>query len=319
MKKFARIILCISVLLFTIILQSATTSAEISDNVLLKEQPYPPGLQELTLNGQSIFGVFEFDGTRVFLETRRGEMISGARRIMDPTAPLFEIDLRISDENGFPFFIQTGGHGPIDEDWISPLEPFQDENIIVEQEASADNLLNCAAKMIEALSRIEFRSDLIPEHRAAMNILPIIKSAMSADESSDESYEDVQSSSSLAHSIEIWRKNFLFTGNILGDHSGTIAKTIVNGSACQIWSACNHGTCPGSGMAKKCSKTFTNRTGFCQPPPMCSSAYGFLPGQHICNDDSYIQYYRIRNNANPNINGGTCSDNGLRQYAPDCW
>jgi len=320
MKKFGKTFLCVTVLIFIIISQSVAASPGTSENnVLLGKQDCPLGLQELILKDNSIFGIFEFDGTKIFIETRRGEMISGMKRLMDPTAPLFEIDLRLSDENGFPFFIQFGGHGPIDETWLSESELLLNESTFYDQEISVTKLLENTERMIESLNTISFRLSLLPEYHALMNILPLIKSGITPDKSSGESDSSIQTLTTSSQSIEIWKKGAFFNNNVYGDHSGTVAKATYGGSTYQIWSACNHGTCPGSGMTKKCSKTFSNRPGFCQAPPMCISAYGFFPNQHVCNDDSYIQYWRIKNNANPNTIGGTCADSSLRKNAPDCW
>lgn len=148
---------------------------------------------------------------------------------------------------------------------------------------------------------------------------PLIESALVQEVV--EGYEEKTNSDSSAcsdkHYIEIWRKSTA----IIAEHSGTVAKVLgYDGNTYQIWSACNHGTCPGGGgMMKKCTRTFLNRCGFCQASPNCSTSFGYKSGQHVCNDDTYIQYYRIKYNVTPSKTSGTCSDSSLRMHAPDCW
>lgn len=324
MIKIAGIALAVSLLF---IFKSTGTFAEMSRNVMLSENQVPEGLTELYYEGNTLSGTFSFDGTQIFVETRRGSRTPKAVRDTDPNAPQYEVDIRLLDENGVPFFVQVGGHGPIDSSWVSSFDPLlYGAEISTEQrnekEARSQKAFGNATRMIEALRVVKFRRNLVPEYKAILNILPIIESGKMITK-----LEEGNSKSSIGplvssdkHLIEIWKKGAFFGRNIWADHSGTVAKVIFSGGGVyQIWSACNHGACPGSDMSFKCASVFYDRVGFCQAPPMCSTQYGFSNGKHVCNDDTYIQYYRIKYNSDISTIGGTCSDSSLRTKAPDCW
>ncbi len=296
----------------------------LAENVFLEEKIIPSEIKEFSAQGNSLRGIFEVDGRSITIETRRGPLISWIMRMRDFTAPLFEIDVRLLDEDGFPFFVQFGGHGPIDGEWISEAEFFQSEaKIISKQDAITNQQLFANARWaIVSLKSLKFKAEFAPEYDVLVGILPLLETE---EKNSTENFNDELRmnssavSSSDQHYIEIQKKSAFFIGNTFGEHSATLSKAISKSKTYQIWSACNHGSCPGtSGMSKKCSKTFSKRAGFCSSPPMCSTMYGFFSGQHVCNDDSKIQYERIKNNANPSTSEGTCADSSLRINAPNC-
>lgn len=293
---------------------------------------------DLYFSGNSGTSAIKANGTQVIIETRRGKPTSKAMRKSDPTTPLYEIDVRLLDQNRVPFFTQFGGHSPIDSTWDSPFEESYTtmEGLSPNHDNDISKYLGGAKKIIESLNGISNSSIIAngsratPEYDAIKNILPLIEEAITVTkiENSDTQSFMQASASKNSHVVEIWKKGAFSPGNILGEHSGTVAKAISsNGYTYQIWSACNHGACPGSkGMRKSCTKTFLNRAGFCQAPPMCSTPYQFDQKdflnddhRHVCNDDTYIQYYRIKYNSAPSTAGGTCSDNSLRRYAPSCF
>lgn len=256
-------------------------------------------------------GDFKFDGKKIKLETYRGEKI-GIMKELNPSFPEYEIDVRLLDKNGFPFFIQVGGHGPANKDWVSPLGVDLTKSK-EEVRVSAQESFALAKKMINSLEKIKFKDEFNPEYEAITGIKSIL-------ESSGGSGLAKTNSGTVTHIIEIWKKQAFFPGDIIGDHSGTIFKIFDNFVVYQIWCAANHGTAPGApNMSLSCSATFGNRQGLSEAPPMCATSFGIFSGQHICNDDTYIQYQRIRDNINPSTTGGTCSDNTFRRYAPSCW
>lgn len=318
--------IALSAFLSLFIFGSAVVFAELAQQMVLLGNQAPEGLVNLYYEGNALSGTFDFEGSRVFVETRRGSRTPKVVRDTDPNAPQYEIDIRLLDENGIPFFVQVGGHGPVDPNWESSFDPLNYEAGVSaeqrgEREKESKKAFNNAAKMIEVLRAVKFQRNLMPEYRALVNILPLIESGKVITRSEEDGRSGIESLvSSDKHLIEVWKKGAFFGGNIWADHSGTVAKVISsNGGVYQIWSACNHGTCPGSEMSFKCSSVFYNRVGFCQAPPMCSTQYGFSRGKHVCNDDSYIQYYRIKYDSNPSTIDGTCSDSSLRTKAPDCW
>lgn len=288
---------------------------------------------ELSYNSKSrsIFGIFKSDGSQISIETRRGRETSNIMRKADKTTPLYEIDVRLLDRCGRPFFVQVGGHDSIEQSWGSSLDTDFD---LTDEEKTVDSqkTFTIAKKMVMSLMGSKFKKGLMPEYEAIKGILPLIESALAI-----ERFENVESEISknlLAsasctdrHYIAIWKKGAFFPNNQYGDHSGTVFKVISGGCTYMIWSACNHGTCPGTGgMYLKCSTSFPDRCGLSMAPPMCSTPFQWDQsdwwnddGRHVCNDDTYIQYYRIKYNTNPSTTGDTCSDTYLRRYAPSCW
>lgn len=314
--------------LFIVVVLFFIGSTQVCGQTVLSSGQDHDGFVELSHDSksQSIFGVFEADGVQIFIETRRGRETSAIMRKADKSTPLYEIDVRLLDQYRRPFFIQVGGHDSIEQDWNSSLEDFLAEH---EKTVGAQKILAVAKKMVVALKSSRFKKELMPEHEAIKGILPLIESALVV-----ERFEDAESfipklatACNDQHKIEIWKKGAFFPGNQYGDHSGTVLKTITNGCTYTIWSACNHGTCPGTGgMYLACSTSFPNRCGMSIAPPMCSTPLQWDQrdwwnddGRHVCNDDTYIQYYRIKYNANPDTSGGTCSDTFFRRYAPSCW
>lgn len=274
-----------------------------------------------------IHGTYEFDKERIFIEIIRGKEISRILRKYDSSLSLYEIDIRLSDQDGFPFFVQVGGHSPVDDEWRFSFK-YAEGQKFEEVEKRSKRGLFLTKKMIKAFEKVKMRDDLYFEHKAIKEIKNVIESSLTVIDAKSESGLTSASVYTSSHRIEIWSKRAFLPGNILGDHSGTVAKVLnSNGSTYQVWSACNHGTCPGSSdMSLKCAKNFPNRSGFSQLAPMCTSPLQWDQsdwwnddGRHVCNDDTYIQYYRIKYNSNPDTTGGTCSDTTLRQYAPSCW
>lgn len=293
----------------------------------------PAGFVSLTHDGdKTIRGIFEVNGVKLMVETHRGSAIAPIVRKMDPSAPTYEIDIRITDETGFPYFTQFGGHGYDDSPWEKDMD-FRNEVQSEERATKAVQLYGVAESMISSLEKARFTHDLEPERKALMGVLPLIKEAMITEKIEMETTEEtgpLPVTFMDRQSIEIWKKpiTIYVPSSLSGEHSGTVAKAIsAAGCATQIWSACNHGTCPGgTHMTKKCTSTFFNRPGICVASPNCSTPlqwnqrdYWNDDYRHVCNDDTYIQYYRIKNNANPSTSSGTCSDTSLRRWAPDCW
>lgn len=313
MKKI--FLFCLIICCFVLMFYSQTFS-----EVLAQGQNLPSGLVELSYDGnnKSVFGSYELDGEQVFIEVRRGPATPAIMRKCNKDWPLYEIDVRLFDKNGRLFFVQVGGHSPIDQSW---MESFNDDFGLTQEEkvSNAQRLFILAQKMVSLLMDVKFTKFLTPEHNAIKGIMPLIESALVfEDVSSKESSVGVASGCTDMHVIEIWKQPAFF-GTVNAEHSGTETLCYSGGILYAIWIANNHGTAPGEGsMRKACSNAFSGRCRL-SSMPLCSTSYGFTSGKHVCNDDTYIQYYRIKYNTNPSTTGGTCSDSGLRVWAPTCW
>ena len=292
-------------------------------DVLWEKQNIPENIKSFVSKGNALLGKFETDDGQEFtVETRRGNLISLPMRLKDPAAPLFEMDVRLLDDNGFAFLVQFGGHGPIDGSWDeeseAPKKIFSQSDIVKRQ-----RLFLSAQKTLKSLRNIQFKQEFFPEQQALDTIASFLETEIEAVETKNFADKLFAKSNtedtSYAHYIAIWEKGAFFTGNIFGKHSGTIIISIFQEKVYQTWLSCNHGSCPCSSlMKKKCEKIFFDRTDPFHSPPMCETSYGFFPGQHVCNDDSFIQYYEVEKEDDYDTGGGTCADRGLRFNAPDC-
>lgn len=325
------------ILVALVVICAQVTFASASNVVFSKSLDYANDDGEFSFthdkDKQQLSGSFTHAGKTTFMEVKRGRQLSEAMRKVNPTFPQYEIDIKLSDQDGRLFFVQTGGDSPMDGSWATSFDN-PDSRPVKDKEEAAQKSFKHAKKMTESLKKIQFGDELLPEHAAIMQIQNVVDVVAVGPMATTTKTSGVSMDAMVAlsgctdkHSVEIWRKSAFFPGNVFGDHSGTVAKVLsANNFVYQIWSACNHGTCPGTDMSLKCSSTYTNRCGFSQAPPMCStplqwdqSDYWNDDYRHVCNDDSYIQYYRIKYDSNPSTSGGTCSDTTLRQYAPDCF
>ncbi len=264
-------------------------------------------------------GNIEINGVQVTIETKRGKRNPALARKNDPSAPEYAIDVRIIDQNGTPIFVQVGGNSPIDKKWSASF----DSAVSSSTEDRGQNAQQAFAAVDAVLSQnktLMSSAALAPEQAALTNLRALIKSTLVTDSISGYQEQEFPFSAQAACTeiqiAEIWKKPTL----IFAEHSGSVAKwKMSNGTIYTMWSACNHGTCPGdSTMSKKCSKSFLLRCGYSRAAPNCSTAYGLTKGYHVCNDDTYIQYDAIKRNYSPSTTGGTCSDASLRAYAPSC-
>ncbi len=126
---------------------------------------------------KSLSGTFVYQGTRVRFETRRGPQTPLKLRMADPETPLYEIDVRILDERGVPFLIQTGGDGLFAVDLRTSDKAAVSSDI--EQDTTTINKnWHAVKKMIENLKTVKFRPEFIPEYEAIINLLPGVEDAL---------------------------------------------------------------------------------------------------------------------------------------------
>lgn len=262
-------------------------------------------------------GDIDVNGMLVTIETKRGKLNPPLARRNDPTAPEYAIDVRITDQNGSPIFVQVGGDSPIDKTWSTSFD-LAASSSAEERGQRAQQAFAAVDAVLSQRNDLKFNATLAPEQKALSDIRSLIKSALVTDSIAGYQEQEFPFSGKAAckeiEIAEIWKKSTL----IFAEHSGSVAKwKMSTGKIYAMWSACNHGTCPGgSGMSLKCSKSFLNRCGYSMAAPNCSTPYGLTKGKHVCNDDTYIQYDAVKRNGSPST--GTCSDATLRAYAPSC-
>ncbi len=292
----------------------------------------PEGFVELRMvAGGGVTAAYQYKDSRITVETRRGPKTPAELRLNDPNAPQFEIDIRLVDEQGFPFFVQYGGHGPIEPTWRLDYNQSSDpllKALANPSDQQARSAFRAAEHALLDLSKLNLNKGLDPEYRALINLLPTIQSMMvvekieqpSATNSDDAQVAAPASACTYKHKIAIYSQPCCANSVTGAYHSGTIAQNISSsGQTTQAWAACNHGTCP-SLMPLKCSWTSTANRCALRAVAVCTSNYSIFGGckTHVCNDDSKMQFDGVKGSYTPAPNTPTCIDCTLRKTAPTC-
>lgn len=278
------------------------------NDVLVADQSLPFGVTSLARDEAGIRGVYK----NLTFETRRGPRVP--RELRDSVAaPEFEIDVRILNKNGEPFLVQIGGHEPVDGMWSSSFEAAPQGT--VSDPAEVRTQFEGALEMVSVMHAVRFQADLAAEHKALLNLEPLIRSLLAPAPIGEERQT---SACNYRNSIAIHDQPCCAG---LGRHSGTIARNIAaNGTTTQAWAACNHGTCPQQ-MPLKCQ--WTSDANRCTLPtvPVCSTPYNALSccGGHNCNDDSSIQYTAVRLAYLPHPQLGNCNNSTSHYQIAGCY
>lgn len=248
----------------------------------------------------------------------RYDSLKGTEPSEDESSP-YEVDVRFLDRNGSPFLVQVGGHAYIDSKWRDE-DTAQDFEVLPERRAIDFDLVRALGKELSSLD--------LPNHSHELRVLSQLADSIDEQDSDptlgyehSAGHEKEQSAAPTAsynHKITI-KKKAAFNCSFCGDHSAVLLQIYYSsGSLYKQISTSNHGTAAtDSSMSNACSKTFTystTATPLLQYP--CTTSYGFTSGYHVCNDDTYCQYYDVKNGANSSW--VTCGDSSLRAYAPSC-
>jgi hypothetical protein len=153
-------------LLFVILLPLAAFAVDTS--VLEGEQAMPQGFTTLHFNKNSKAITADFvtpEGQRVFIETRRGARTPLSVRRNDPEAPAYQIDIRLLDKYGMPFFVQVGGDDPIDSQWTSLFEAASGKDPETKSMKARENF-HAAKNMLDSIKDQRFKTKFRPEQEA---------------------------------------------------------------------------------------------------------------------------------------------------------
>jgi hypothetical protein len=220
--------------------------------------------------------------------------------------PLHEIDIRILDANGAPLLTQIGGHSPMNSDWSEEYFRFPPA-------ADREKLLVLVPAAQEELEKSGVEEDVL------MAFEDLVEIATGEDTGPltlvmEEDGSVPPPAATYSQVVNRKKKN---AWNLpgAGEHSAIYVK-VYNSSNVYMstyWT-CNHGTCANSGtMSTYATNTFTTSSFVANG--LCTTTYGILSGQHVCNDDTYIQYSALQGNTT-SPSTATCSDNSLRTSAP---
>ncbi len=313
------IILVISLFTIPMIgIAAADKSSTQANAILAPGQHVNGGLTSLVAVPKGINGSFVAGSKVIHFETRRGPQTPRYLRAGDPTAPIYEIDVRFLDEDGNPYLVQIGGDRPIDPTWSAAAAKYK-----VDSEAKSD--FDLTAKSIETIKKLKFNNKYKPEQLALINLASTIEEAQVVEkvEAAPLQIPNAQATlpvNSYRHKIEIRHKSCCFG---LGRHSATIGKYIsITGVTTTAVITCNHGTCANQ-MALKCSWTSAspgNRTTrlnnniACTTPYNPTSIFG-----HNSNDDTDLQYRAVRYNIRPSTSSGVCNDSSVNNEPTHCY
>lgn len=314
MSSSWKVVVCWTLMVFAVMvtkMSAAGAFAESSD---------PGTFEDLKAGAGRISAVFAYKSQRIRIETIRGPRIPNQLRQYDPGAPRFEIDIRLVDESGYPFFVQFGGHGPIDESWTKSDSGLPEELAVPSDEQARRNFI-VAERALEALTRSRFKVAWLNEQRALANIVPAIREAIAMDTLEPLSPGAAEKSTcNYRHVLSVY-KGSAFLGIAGSEHSATRATNVSpTGQVTQIWASSNHGrTYSEAGMSFYDSWIGFNRCSLGSISwPQCVTSYGITKGTHVCNDDSVTQCLSLQTMSTPNGTSGTCSDSTLRLKAPRC-
>ena len=289
-----------------------------------------------------VSAVFLLDGERVQVEARRG------RRTHDrhEGGPRYEVDVCILDDAGRPLVAQYGGDesmipecesedGPTGIDAHPAVQAF---GMPVDRKGSFKR----AEKAVKLIRKAGFRRKFQPEFEAIVGQLGLLaegrrgKKALHADTliRTESGVEPMSKEFALGdvvpapqnhptgyqHYIEIHSSSVRGTGGHAA-HGATVAYRIPHCGAINFaWSRCNHGRCYYL-MPWKCSLySPANRVSHVHVTT-CGTYYNPFStlGGHNCNDDTFVEYLSVRNNAHFDRYGGTCSDPFRADYTTNCF
>ncbi len=283
------------------------------------------GFSELGATAEGIVGTYSHKVGQVRIETRRGRSTVAVDRRQDPGAPLYEIDVRITDETGYPFFLQFGGHGPIDDSWTKSETVFGLEAPVPSDEKATANF-QAAERALEEIVHLRFVPEWREEHRTLGKVLAAIREGVAMDTMKPiDEYVAAASTCNYRHKLSVYKGTCCWNGLTGAEHSATRATNVsASGAVTQIWSALNHGRAySDSTMSFYDSwESAANRCamGTVSTPAKCATEYSRLGrcGTHVCNDDSITQCDSLKTLSTPVGLTGTCSDCTLRLKAPRC-
>jgi hypothetical protein len=279
----------------------------------------PEGLviESATVAG-GLTGTFTQGGQTVRFAAIRGEANDQS---VDPGAPPFAVDARWSDLANRSILLSGA------EDLLPAATSEEEVDGVTRLQE-----LKLALEGARQLADHPAAAGLTPERTALVDLAEVVSKTtlVHAPEG------DVPYACTIAYSHQLsvkWQ-----SVAVLGQHSSVGLWSYKRGTNCLDTAygykqSCNHGACANaSGMATKCSWASGWRSAawpvwYAEPSTStgtvsgaCRTTYSLLSGHHVCNDDSYIQVYGIKNNASypSGTSGGTCNDGSLRASAPGC-
>jgi hypothetical protein len=303
---------------------AATAGGEHSEGSIAQ---YQDGLTIVEADASlgKLVAVFQRDGRAVTFHLRQGEKIP-VDLPADPSArPSYQIDARISDEEGRAMGTQMGGDEFIDPTWHMEGSKGVDPELRAKdfETAFAATEAFLAWSAPEGLEQLRLGAiDVARRSNPALNLLEAPKAGSTAPSGTGPALgtktEHPTSNSYVNPAGEAYA-NYDWTYSIywddvtgpIGEHSSTRLRLYRDGgtSVLQWWDACNHGRCAeGDGMKRACTSARmndTNDTRYYYGESIrntgdgsggCTNHYAMIPidnDHHNCHNDTRLQRYAI--------------------------
>lgn len=234
----------------------------------------------------------------------------------DPERPRFEVDARVVDGVGCPILMQIGGGWPMDPAWYDDLA-------LCEDGQGREHLLDLLPLAVEQLVSMD-----LPEPSlgaiAGMAAEPesLALSGFVGDDTGFSVGDDpalfsssVPTPGAYRHYVVRKKKGAFIFPSEWAEHSAVrVSIHTTSGSFVSSYWTCNHGTCANHPSMQRYAYDPMLSAAIIAPSEGCETDYGILSGQHVCNDDTYVQFRTIYYGAFACYL--TCGDSDLRLDAP---
>lgn len=264
------------------------------------------GLTIYKASGGELCGSYRSGENAIHFQTVRGEDLVLGVNTIDPDAPAYAVSARILDQDGNPIAVAIGGHDDRISSWLEKVDGLGSSN------PDLSSTFALAQEATDALSKAApsgFEEEINVLKRRSVTAAPEVSSSKLTNK--------MQTlSSTWRYWIRIFRKDAFFNGSP-ADHSAVIVNVTRPDGWMTNYVTCNHGTCADDpAMQYKCQNLVYPATQrpFAILPCDSVSSYGLLYGQHVCNDDTQVQYNMIVYN---NSSLATCTD-WPAYWAPAC-
>ncbi|MBU1070261.1 PPC domain-containing protein [Myxococcota bacterium] len=243
----------------------------------------------------------------IYLQAIRGQATPAEYR-EDPTFPQYEIDARITDEEGRILYIRRGGDQFVDPTWLDDLVMAESLPPSTKANVELFHLIGEATDALEkelASKGHDNAAGLIPELGAIRDFGRSAPSVVAASELhaldiiEREGFVRPEAGGGGSNGPEDAYKYFsegwyfisVHTKGIaldIGEHSATRIAKMTAYNTYSYFDFCNHGTCA-SDMGQKCSLIQINKPAW--TAPTCLTGYGTYSdnGGHNCHDDTRVQ------------------------------
>lgn len=288
------------------------------------------------LNGE-IRGAIRSSGDTIFFETKSALMTEDEILENGNIQSVERFDARFFDEKGRTFSMIVSGDGPIDPSWsVDP--PNAGQATPGERSRHFRLALQFTSTGVNDIRREQGSPTLNASlfSTPSWEILRRLSTSTTADGNAQSTAHQINPNGFFAaiaatytHEIRAYWKPAAFTFG-WGHHTATWTRQLTSsGGLYKQIITCNHGACAddSSSMSEYCRRSYAGRStdiaSLLSPYMMedtytgyCTTYYGPLSGQHVCNDDTLVQLTTIKNNARTQMT--VCYDATLAKLGPTC-